>query len=104
MKPIKVNGFTNVMKAPENWRYPSTPVDDLYTRAVIKQPDNVPTVTSAWMPTEAELEQLKNGCPVLLTIITTQPLHPMQITVGTVLNIDPAIGLPGGPALRKKLN
>ena len=104
MKPTKIAGATNCMKAPSNWKYPSTPCEDLFIRCVIKQPDNMPTVTSAWLPTKEELEALNKGCPILLTIITTQPLHPMMLSVGSIIDLEPVIGLSGDKPLPSKLN
>jgi len=101
MKPAKIGGFTNIMRKPANWNHKKMPIDDLYVRAV-RSGDGVPTVTSAWLPSKEELEQLNNGCPVLVSIITTQPLHPMAIHVGSVVDVLPtniAPGLPGGVKL-----
>jgi hypothetical protein len=97
MRPAKIGGFTNIMRKPDKWNH-KIPCEDLYVRAV-RSADGMPTVTSAWLPSKEELEQLNNGCPVLVSIITTQPLHPMSINVGTVIDLLPAAGLPGGPKL-----
>lgn len=96
MRSVKPNGATQKLKPPKDWDHTKIPCDDLWIKAWVIE--GIPYLASAWLPTPEELKKLNEGGPVLITILNpTMP--PVAVEVGTVVDISPAIGLPGGGPL-----
>lgn len=90
MRAIKISGWTNFLEAPKDWDHHKLPCDRLYVRAVISK-ERIPSLTSAWMPTPEELKKLNEGCPVLLSVISTGNLSPTVVSVGEKVDITDVI-------------
>ena len=76
----RIAAFTRLLGAPAGWQ-PSTqgPCGHL---AIRDEPTSAgPGMTSAWEPTPDELDRLKRGAPVLLTVLGA--VHPpVDVRVG----------------------
>ena len=82
MIPIRIHGATRVLGQPYGWneerdgRCSPLAVRDEITSAG-------PTISSAWELTPAEVERVKAGAPIILSIIGN--LHPpVAMRVGTI--------------------
>lgn len=96
MKSVKPNGATQKLKPPRDWDKTKLPCDDLWIKGRVIE--GIPYLSSAWLPTPEELKRLNEGAPVLLTIINAT-MPPVALEVGTVVDISPVVGLPGGGEL-----
>lgn len=81
MNKSTVDGANHKFTAPRGWESRGGPdmgpCGDLDVR--VDFVGSTYTFTSAWVPTEAELDRLRAGKPVLLTIVGAQP--PVALTV-----------------------
>jgi hypothetical protein len=81
MLVARIRGFTRTLGAPWNWdnakqgKCGSLPIRDIETTAGA-------TMESAWHPTPEEIEALRNGAPVILSVVGH--IHPpVMLSVGT---------------------
>lgn len=83
MKAVDLSGRTRAVGAPLNWDYEKDGDCNVLPVRDGVDPDNgFSTMTSAWMPCPEEIEALKHGLPILLTIFGTG--HPVvSLGVGT---------------------
>lgn len=81
MIPKRIHGATNRTQPPNSWPKlvgPKVPVTNLLVRQV-KTEDGLLVVESAWEPTPIELEMLKRGGTVVVSI--AGPVPPMRVYV-----------------------
>lgn len=71
---------TRIVGKPQG--YMGLPIRDETINCSVNGPDT-PSMTTAWIPTPAELEALKAGASVHITILGTVP-PPMMVSVGPV--------------------
>lgn len=65
MNPVKIEGANKTLTKPSNWDEGQS-CGDLHVKEVT---DGIYySVSSAWLPTPAELEALKAGKPLILTV------------------------------------
>jgi len=110
MKPVQIAGFNNVLTAPPNWdKEKYGECVDLPIRAVADQYGLV-QLMSAWLPSHADLLKLKEGAPIILTLIGR--MHPpVWIDVGSkkdiqskIIQVKPTIIDPQGNVVQSNGN
>jgi hypothetical protein len=100
MKSIIIKDYNNLLKPPSTWDDEKLGrCVDLHVRAVVLK-DDVPSLTSAWLPSPRELAALNAGAPILLEVLALQH-PPVMLSVGTKDDI----GTKGmGPELGKLID
>jgi hypothetical protein len=73
MIPKRIAGATRYLGAPAGWE-PDKDGDCAHLAIADLQSAHGPRMVSAWEPTPAEIEAMKNGAPVYLQIVGTA--HP----------------------------
>ena len=71
MRPIQIDGATRRLGAPASWDHSK---GICHTLEIIDQDG---WMISAWMPNQKEIEQIKNGLPILLYIQGV--MHPVVV-------------------------
>jgi len=87
MRTLRIRGFTRYLGKPSDWRPDDQgPCNHLAIR------DEMTTaghgMTSAWEPLPEEIERIKAGAPILLTVLGA--VHPpVAMSVGAALDDNP---------------
>lgn len=83
MRAMIISDFNNILKPPKDWpKDGNVECVDLHVRAT-RSAEGIPMLSSVWLPSPEELDKLKKGAPVILTLLTQAGHPPVMVTVGT---------------------